>query len=328
MCTIKYESGENCMIKKKRILFALFGIILLGCHSVTDSENQKGTYILFVTPLVDHNLWLEAKEGFMDACAVYQYHCDWIGPKTIDTNRMNDVMKTGILQKADAIITQGVVDTDIVDVAVSYGIPVILVDSDMPKSKRTAYFGKDFHYQAQLFLEDIEKNWGKDKKLIISIQVAQESFTIAKEQIQQIREVFKQHPGGFEIVSVTSSRSDVVRAKKEWAQVISDHPDINVALNFAGESAEACYEAMDHSSSNTERLIYGVDDMDETIRLIKEKKINGTITTSFYGYGYETIKYLYHYFSDPKAQRDQVIPAAIQLVTPNNVEEYINGSGQ
>lgn len=310
------------MLKGRQILFLVLALIAGGCTSDVKSEDMKGTYILFVAPLVDHNLWLQAKNGFMDACDIYQYHCDWIGPKTIDTNRMNDVMKTGILQKADAIITQGVVDPKIIDAAASAGIPVILVDSDMPESKRAAYIGKDFHYQAELILADIEKNWGKDKKLIISIQVAQESFTIAKQQIQQVEAVFQQHPGGYEIVSVTSSRSDAVRAKKEWAQTFADYPDTNVALNFAGESVEACYEAINNTSADTSRLIYGVDDMDATIRLIKEKKINGTIATSFYDYGFETVQYLHTYFTDPEKWQDQIIPATIQLVTPDNVEEY------
>lgn len=310
----------------KRLLLILLAVFISGCHITKEPKNTDGTYILFVTPLIDHNLWLQTKSGFMDACDIYQYHCDWIGPKNIDTSRMNDVMKTGILQKADAIITQGVVDTEIVNAAINIGIPVILVDSDMPDSNRTAYIGKDFHYQAQLILEDIEKNWGKDKKLIISIQVAQESFTIAKEQIRQVKEVFKQHPGGYEIVAITSSRSDEVRAKKEWARALADHPDTNVAINFAGESVAACYEAIDSSSNIHNRLIYGVDDMDATIDLIQEKKINGTITTSFYDYGYQTVQYLHTYFNDPDKVQEKIIPATLQLVTSDNVEEYINES--
>lgn len=312
------------MLKIKHIMLTLLIILLGGCHAAKEADNKKGTYILFVAPLVDHNLWLQTKTGFMDACELYQYHCDWIGPKTIDTNRMNDVMKTGILQKTDAIITQGVVDAEIVNAAVSIGIPVILVDSDMPQSKRTAYSGKDFHYQAQLILENIEANWGKDKKLIISIQVAQESFTIATEQIEQVKEVFQNHPGGFEIVSVTSSRSDEIRAKKEWAQTLNDHPDINVAINFAGESAAPCYEMMKAAKKNNDYLIYGVENMDETMRLLKENKINGTITTSFYDYGFETVKYLNAYFNAADKPDKEIIPATIQLVTPDNVEEYIN----
>lgn len=311
------------MRKSRAAMLAVLIAMISGCHYTGKRSDNKGTYILFVTPLVDHNLWLQAKSGFMDACELYQYHCDWIGPKTIDTNRMNDVMKTGILQKADAIITQGVVDSAVVDAAASIDIPVIFVDSDMPESKRTAYFGKDFHKQAELILADIEKNWGKDKKLIISIQVAQESFTIAKEQIQQIKNVFKKHSGGFEIVSVTSSRSDVVRAKKEWAQTLSDHPDTNVAINFAGESAEPCYEAFEAYERQNDYLIYGVDDMEATIRLLKENKINGTITTSFYDYGFETVKYLNEYFISGEAKKE-IIPATIQLVTPENAEEYVN----
>lgn len=46
---------------------------------------------------------------------------------------------------------------ELVNRAVDQNIPVVLVDSDMPDSKRIFYMGKDFRLQAQMILEDIEK---------------------------------------------------------------------------------------------------------------------------------------------------------------------------
>lgn len=74
----------------------------------------------------------------------YGLKCAWEGPAGIDTEMMEEVMETGILQKADAIITQGVVDPDMVREAQAQGIPVVLVDSDIPESDSFAYIGKNF----------------------------------------------------------------------------------------------------------------------------------------------------------------------------------------
>ena len=94
------------------------------------------------------------------------------------------------------------------------------------------------------------------------------------------------------IVSISESKSDNVRAKKEWDSVMEEHQDINVAINFAGESASSCYEAATKYNIREQMLIYGVDEMDETIQLITEKKINGSIVVSFYDYCYQRVAML------------------------------------
>ena len=91
------------------------------------------------------------------------------------------------------------VSEELVNRAVDQEIPVVLVDSDMPDSKRIFYMGKDFHLQAQMILEDIEKRLGEECHLKIAIQVADASFDIAADQIGEIENVFLGHAGGYEI---------------------------------------------------------------------------------------------------------------------------------
>lgn len=311
-------------MRLKRVLLCCCCILLSGCTntSTTTKKTKDYTYILFATPLEDHPIWLRAKKGFMDACAIEGYKCDWTGPMTIDTTAMNEVIHTGLLQKADAIITQGVVDPALLEKAYKQKIPVILVDSDMKTSNRAAYFGKDFKEQAQLLLKDIELNYGKQKKLKVAIQVAEKSFEIAQDQIKEVEKVFATHKGGFEIVAVSESKSDQVRAKKEWSKVFSTYGDINVAISFAGESAESCYETAAALGINKSTLIYGVDDVESTLKLLKEDKIDGTITAPFYDYGFETVEYLKSYFNEDNKKVNQIYPINIELITPEKVEAY------
>ena len=92
---------------------------------------------------------------------------------------MEEVIETAIAQKADAIITQGVISKEIINKAKEKGIPILLVDSDIKDCERFAYLGKNFNEQAELFLSDIEKKLGKDVFLEIGIQVAEKDFDIA-----------------------------------------------------------------------------------------------------------------------------------------------------
>ncbi len=298
---------------------AAVSMALSGCANTIQYDDSP--YFLFAAPLVDHEIWLQAKDGFYAACEDLNIHCDWIGPDVIDTQEMEQVMEIGILQHADAIITQGVVSKEIINKAEESNIPVFLVDSDVEDSKRTYYMGKDFKKQAELLLNHIEKNLGKDEKLIIAIQVAESDFKIAQDQIKEINEVFKKHKGGFEIVSVSDSKSEEVRARKEWEVVIHEHPDINVAINFAAESAEFCVEAIENQNILHDILIYGVDDMPITLNLIKEGKIEGTVVTSFYDYGYQGVKFLYDYITRGDKSLNQKSPK-LQIIDQNNIKVY------
>lgn len=234
---------------------------------------------------------------------------------------MEEVIETAIAQKADAIITQGVIDPNIINKAKAKGIPILLVDSDIKDSERFAYLGKDFNEQAELFLIDIEKNLGKDTFLEIGIQVAEKGFDIASQQVDEIKNVFNKHPGGYEIKIVSESKSDSVRAKKEWLNILST-TNINVAINFAGESAVFCNEAAKELKVRDKMLIYGVDDMPDTIKLIKDKQIDGSVVTSFYNYGYEATNWLYNYLIDGKQLFEKINSVKLVLVTDENVSNY------
>lgn len=305
---------------KKSILILCF-LLLCGC-SQPKVERDDFTYILFATPLKEHMIWLKAKEGFDVACSENEVKCDWIGPSVIDTQVMNNVIETGILQGADAIITQGVIDPALINEAKAEGIPILLVDSDISDSSRLAYMGKDFHEQAELLLAEIEQKYEKNKKLNIAIQVAEKNFQIAQNQIKEVEKVFSKHSGGFEIVSISESKSDQVRAKKEWERVFNKYPDINVAINFAAESAELCADIAVNKNRRDKMLIYGVDDMDSTLDLIINDKIDGTVVTSFYDYGYKGVTMLLDYLNHKKEPTQKQYFPSLMIVNKENVKIY------
>lgn len=64
-------------------------------------------------------------------------------------------------------------------------------------------------------------------------------------------------------------------------QRFAKEKNLNITLNFAGESAIGCVMAREYLNMQDDLLIYGVDDMDDTVKMIKEGKIAGSIVTSF-----------------------------------------------
>lgn len=107
------------------------------------------------------------------------------------------------------------------------------------------------------------------------------------------------------MVAISESKSDAVSVKKEWSNILNSTP-INVVINFAGESAAFCSEVAKELEVRNFMLIYGVDDMSETIKGIEKSGIDGSVVTSFYNYGYEATNCLYNYIVNNK-QLSQVV---------------------
>ena len=61
---MRKEPAKDTM---KKILLLLSIMLLGGCQMGTQ-EKEDYLYFLFATPLAEHDIWLQAKEGFDDAC--------------------------------------------------------------------------------------------------------------------------------------------------------------------------------------------------------------------------------------------------------------------
>lgn len=279
---------------KKLLLIFLF-ILLVGCN---DTVISKKPYILFATPLDNHPVWSEAGDGFFAGCIDFDMNCEWKGPETIDTQAMETIIYEGIMKKADGIITQGVVSPEILQLAAQHNIPVILVDSDVSNAPRNAIMKKNFSDQAQIMVKDM-MNILPDTHYIIGIQVAELSFDIAPEQINALELALEESNASYEIIKISESKSDQLLANKEWYNTLVEYPTINVLINFAGESASEASKVVDILYPNNNRpIIYGVDEVATTLEDIKHNKIRGTIVTSFYNYGYDSVKLLKSYIEE------------------------------
>lgn len=235
---------------------------------------------------------------------------------------MTKLVETAVAEKADAIITQGLVPAAPVKTAIEQDIPVLVVDSDIPDADRMAFFGKDVNVQAEVLYESVKEKIGEDNPIKASIQVAALNYQTAHDQINAVEEVFSKHPGGFEIVNTTESKSDKMKSTTEWENTFKAYPEINVAINLAAEAGPACAKVVKDKGIRDKVLVYGVDDTEETLDLIKNGDLDGTVVTSFWNYGYQATYWLYQHITEGKNPEQVVNDAGTILVTNDNLETY------
>lgn len=313
---------------KKRLTALLatmaMAVSLIGAVPATEvkAEEKEELHFVYVSPLLAHPIWLVAKDGFEQACEELGIKGDWVGPQNISPEEMTKLVETAVAEKADAIITQGLVPAAPVKTAIEQDIPVLVVDSDIPDADRMAFFGKDVNVQAEVLYESVKEKIGEDNPIKASVQVAALNYQTAHDQINAIEEVFGKHPGGFEIVNTTESKSDKMKSTTEWENTFKAYPEINVAINLAAEAGPACAKVVADKGIRDKVLVYGVDDTEETLDLIKNGDLDGTVVTSFWNYGYQATYWLHQHITEGKNPEQVVNDAGTILVTNDNLETY------
>ena len=283
------------------LLAVLLAHVSLFAGGGRDSGKKSGQkHFVYVTPLLAHPVWLIAKNGFGQACSELGIRGDWVGPQIISPEEMTKLVDTAVAQKADAIITQGLVPAPPVQAAVEAGVPVLIVDSDLPDVDRLAFFGKDTKIQASQLYKDVLAKLGANARLNVSIQVSNLMYEVSHRQIADIEEAFGKHPGGFKLVNTSESKSEKIQAATEWERTFNAYPEINVAINLAAEAGPACATVVKEKGIRAKTLVYAADDIDKSLDLIRSGDMDGTSVTSFFNYGYQATYWLYQHITQGK----------------------------
>ena len=282
----------------------------------------KELHFVYVSPLLSHPFWLVCKDGFDQACAELGIKGDWVGPQNIAPEEMAKLIETAVVQKADGIITQGLVPAAPLKYAEEADIPVIVVDSDIPDAKRVAYIGKDYDKQAISFLEAAQRVWGEDTPLVVSIQVAALNYKTATDAIECIEKIFAQHPGGFEIVNKHESKSEKMKAATEWQNSFTAYPEINVAISLGDEGGAACGMVVQEMGIKDKVGVFAVGDHEETVDMLRSGAIDATVVCSNFNYGYQAAYWLYQNITEGKTPKEISNDSGTLLVTLDNVDTY------
>jgi len=322
--------STNIFLKERRTMKKIITLVLLLTTLVLpvfsggkqEASAQDETHFVYVSPLLAHPVWLIAKDGFEKACQELEIKGSWVGPQGISPEEMAKLVETSIAQKADGIITQGLVPAAPVQAAIDAGIPVLVVDSPIDLEGELAYLGKDLTIQANVIYKDIVKQLGKNADIKASIQVAALNYKIAVDAIDALKKVFTSYPGSFEIVNITESKSDRMKATTEWENTLKAYPEINVSINLAAEAGPAAASVVRDLGKKDEILVYAVDDIDETLDLIRSGEIDGTVVTSFYNYGYQAAYWLYQHITEGKTPAQTNNDAGTIMVNGSNIDSY------
>lgn len=288
------------------------------------TDDEEELFFIFVTPLFAHPVWQIAQDGFNAAAEDFNFRGDWVGPHIIDVDEMIRQIETAIAMGADGIITQGINPEAMVPVlnqSYAAGIPVVVVNSDIPGANRLAYLGTDPTMLGALGAQAILERLG-DEPANVGFIVAAIDNQIALEMVAGYSQVFETHPAGFQNLTMVADQGDVLTAVQHTENMITTHPELNVIVTVSGAAPGAAARVVRERDMVGDIIIMGIDDIDETIEGIRDGAIYATMTQNFFRKGYQASQWLAEYIREGRTPPALINDSGTMIVTSENVDTY------
>ncbi|WP_072524194.1 sugar-binding protein [Clostridium sp. Marseille-P3244] len=325
---------------KKRIMSVLLaGLItagmLAGCQKTatesngTDTEqagtedSSKAKYnYTFVSPLINHEYWMTVDEGIQAEAEATGVSVNTIGETKVDVDAMTKYIDSAIASKVDGIITMALSPSALgpaIDRAEDAGIPVILIDTDAPDSKREAYVGTS-NYDAGKEAGEamIEATGGNAKIGIIRGSESQETDT---DRIQGFEDAIAEE-ADMEIIDIQACDSDMLTATQKVQDMLRAYPEITAIFGSEGTGAVAAGKILVEQGREGEITVIGFDDTDECLDYIRQGVVYGTIAQKPNYMGKMAVDML-NQLNDGEELEETLIDSGVTLVTADNVDTYV-----
>jgi len=243
----------------------------------------------------------------------------WRTPNNEDAQQQAQYVEQLVSQGVDGIAISAsdanLLRTPIND-AVDRGIEVVCFDSDVPDSKRFAYYGIDDVEAGKAVMEELAKAMGYAGT--VAVLGGNQNAPNLQARIRGVQAGIAEHDG-ITLKDVYYHPETAPDAAAKVQQVQTANPDIT-GWAMVGGWPLFTENALDGVYENAK--VVAVDHLPEELEYVKNGQVQALIGQDCFGWGYESVRLLIdklHLEQSP----DQVINNFdLQIVTPENVSEY------
>jgi ribose transport system substrate-binding protein len=172
-------------------------------------------------------------------------------------------------------------------------MPVVVHDSDAPKSQRKAFVGTNNVEAGRLAgqaaiagLKQAGISKGK-----VAMFVGRIDMQNSIDRKQGIDETLGKQPG-IEILPIFLDGADRTKAKKNVEDALARYPDLVMVVGLWSYNGPAMVDAVRNSTRAKKPLIVAFDEEEETLKAVEDGTIFATIVQKPFEFGYQSMKAL------------------------------------
>jgi ribose transport system substrate-binding protein len=298
---------------------------LLGLAAATGFAADK-TYTFGVVAKSNNNpVFQAAKTGAEDEAAkLSKEHgvtikIDWRTPNEEDPQKQADAVEQLVNAGANGIaISASDANklTDAINKAVDSGVPVVMFDSDAPKSKRLAIFGTDDIDCGHKVMEQLAKEMGG--KGVVAILAGNQNAPNLQKRVEGVKEEAKKYPD-IKILDAYYHKETPQDAAAKVEQVMQSHPEItgwamiggwplftDNALKFAPGSVK----------------VVAVDALPAQLGYLKSGHVQVLLAQQVYEWGSKSVDMLYDVVAEGKNPPSTFVKGELIPITKDNVDAF------
>ncbi|MGZ0039939.1 sugar-binding protein [Paenibacillus ottowii] len=269
--------------------------------AVSPKDRGSDTKVVLISQELDNYYWRSIEQGARKEAKQYGMRLDYIGPDRINPSEQIKLLDKAIASKADAILVQGINDPEyrrLINKAAGLGIPVITIDTDEPDSRRLAYVGTDNEGAGKQMGVLLAKASGEHGD--IGVMISNERVENQRLRLAGFRSVISRYPN-LHIVEIRSSNISRLQAAQQAQNMLTRYPQIRYMVGFSALDGLGILEASERRGAQNLQ-IFAFDDMAETLKAIKDRKIELTIVQQPEEMGAKAIKLLNDYLKGSHPQ--------------------------
>jgi len=313
-------------MKNNRIVIFISLFLLSACSGNQKDKSEiydQGSTLRFslIVPIDNHSYWDTVRDGVESALQGRNVNLDFVGPASIDQQKQIEFIETAVASKVDGIITQAL-DPEafgpVIEKSAIAGIPLVLIESDAPESRRDLYVGSDNFAAGRVAGKLMEELSGGSAQIGIITGVAKQYSH--QQRIDGFNYEINKH-SGMKVVVVEVSNNDLLNAMRLTTEILISHPEVNSFFGVSSNDIEGVAKVISEKSNRDSFTLIGFDAMDYTIDSIRRGLVQATIKQEPFNMGVLAAEYLLKDIKE-RSDSDPIHYTGHIAITRDNVDDY------
>lgn len=307
------------------VLAMALGSVFAGGSGESGTAENDVRHITFVTPLIGHDSWLQARDGLFQAADDLGFEAEWVGPSDGNVDQMINFLEIAIAQDVDGIITQGQNPEAMVSVlekAYEAGIPVCVIDSPIADAPQLGYIGFDLDAAAKLGVEAAYNHFGPDAYINAIFLTTNIDYSAATTSFDNYKKYLTEYYGDNYQIQQQETLGDSIKCMSAVETCILADNTINCIFCIDGIAAPAAYTVLEQYGLEDEVFIVGIDDTAEQIDMIKDGRLYGVTYGSFFKQAYQSCLWILDYLDNGTIPEYKFNDVGTMMIDASNVDSY------
>lgn len=296
----------------------LSALLLSGCAA--DAVGSEQHTVALVAKSTETEFWLSVFAGAEAAATEYNLKLSISGPETEeDYESQNRMVAEAVAAGAEALVFSAIDyenNASAIDDAARAGVKIVAIDSSVASDMVSTYIGTDNYaagqMAAQAALDRVEG------ELVVGIVNYDISSANGQER-ERGAVALLDESGRAEVVAVINTLAEAGQARDDTADMLAEHPEINVLLAFNEPTSVGAAEAVSELCLSESVFLVGFDSNVATVDGLQEGSVDALVVQNPYAMGYLGVESAYKLLSGQGDSLESTVDTSTQVVDRENI---------